>query len=302
MSDSRWAALLTDIVRELETGTFLTVFEQRGRIARLPKAIGGDPTRWGQLAAAASPALSRQGFFELVHAKAHFLLLPKPIVVALQGSASVKVDEANSGGQASTTRSSSPREATMHLPGAGANLASCGYQLGHVPTVPSAGFEILDSIYHEMTHAWLWLQDELGNAELKKLYGDGVVAYAAARGVSGTVFDADRAFSEAAAYYVGDRISRWCNALLRLSSLWVASRMLRTDLERKVQAIVDMYDLFVPVYGSVPVGDLEEKIASPALSAPLRGAIDRTILDGRPLTKPFAETPLNDVRTALLNR
>jgi hypothetical protein len=44
-------------------------------------------------------------------------------------------------------------------------------------------------------------------------------------------------------------------------------------------------------------------IKSPTLSRPelqaLRDAIDRKILDGRPLTKPFTETPLAHVRDAL---
>jgi hypothetical protein len=48
------------------------------------------------------------------------------------------------------------------------------------------------------------------------------------------------------------------------------------------------------------VGTTEEKIASPELSKPLRDLIDKKILDGRPLTKDFADTPLAGLRDALL--
>ena len=50
---------------------------------------------------------------------------------------------------------------------------------------------ILDTLYHEMTHALLWLQ-EFYDAEIQKLYSDGVAAYAGARGVDGTLFDGRR--------------------------------------------------------------------------------------------------------------
>jgi hypothetical protein len=44
----------------------------------------------------------------------------------------------------------------------------------------------------------------------------------------------------------------------------------------------------------------EEKIASPELKKPLRDVIDKRFLDGRPLTKDFADTPLAGLRDALL--
>jgi hypothetical protein len=93
-----------------------------------------------------------------------------------------------------------------------------------------------------------------------------------------------------------------CNALHDLDLL-VRSRPADLDeLQAKLQKIADTYDTFgTYAYGRVPVGPTtEEQIASPELSKPLRDLIDKKILDGRPLTKDFADTPLAGLRNTLL--
>ena len=293
-----WATVLDDMVRRFETGTFLTVFEQPGKVSRLPNALGGDPTQWTMLAA---PAKSKEGLFTLLRAKAHFLMLPKPIVVMMKEDWRVEFDEVPSAGKAGTSENTGPRGAWMHIPGASDGVASVGYGLGRVPVPPPAPYDILDTLYHEMTHALLWLQ-EFYDAEIQKLYTDGLAAYAGARGVSGTAFDARKAFTEAASYYVGDRITRWCNALHDLDVVRRTPPADPDELQSKLQEIVDTYDTFgTYAYGRVVVGPTtEEQIASPELSKPLRDSIDKKILDGRPLTKDFADTPLAGLRDALL--
>lgn len=309
MGDDRWAAMFDDMVRAFETGSFLTVFEQRGKVGRLPDALGGDWKRWPALAAAANASVSKNSFFELLQAKAHFLMLPKPIVAILKESSSVKIDENVGAGQAYTSQFDyDPPEARMHIPNAGTGLASVGYNLGRPPTtlaVIPTDYNVLDSIYHEMTHAWLWVQPD---AEIQKLHRDGARAYTPAVGVNGTPFDPYTAFTEAAAYYVGHRVLRWCKSLAALDILMRAP-LTDSDRATKLQAIVadyekDNYDDFDPTYGAVAVdtGDnIEEKISQPPLSKPLRDAIDKKILDGRPLTKPFADTPLVSLRDAVMS-
>jgi hypothetical protein len=292
-----WATMFDDIVRRFETGTFLTALEQPGKVSRLPNSLGGDPTQWAPLAAAAK---TKESLFTLLRAKAHFLMLPKTIVLTMKDDSRVEFDEAAGTGKAGTSENTGPRGAWMHIPGASDGVASVGYDLGRVSTAVPASYDILDSLYHEMTHALLWLQ-EFYDAEVQKLYADGVAAYAGARGVDGTAFEARKAFTEAASYYVGDRISRWCIALRGLDVLWRSPPMYRSELREKLQRIIDTYDTFgTYAYGRVPVDSTEEQIASPELSKPLRDAIDKKILDERPLTKDFADTPLAGLRDALM--
>ncbi len=295
MADN-WASVLEDIVGRFETGTFLTVFETPGKLARLPNALGGDRMQWPLLAV---PARKKEGFLTLLRAKAHFLMLPKPIVDVLKETWRAEFDEAVSAAKGSTGEHSVPtRGAFMHIPGASDGLASVGFDLGRMPMGAPVPYDILDTIYHEMTHAWLWLA-EFYDADMQKLATDGTIAYASATGVSGTVFNPWTAFTEAAGYYVGDRISRWCIALRDLDRLRLVPP---ADLQSELQKIADTYDTFgTYAYGRVPVGPTtEEQIASPELSKPLRDLIDKKILDGRPLTKDFADTPLAGLRDALL--
>jgi hypothetical protein len=293
-----WEAV-EEMVRALEAGTRFTVFEQPGKVARLPDALGGDPTRWFLLAA---PAKSKEGFFDLLHAKAHFLMLPKPIVRVLKETWRAELDEDVVAAKGATGEHDIPtRGAFMHIPGGSDGLAAVGYDLARVTVTAPVPYDILDTIYHEMTHAWLWLA-EFDDAELQKLAADGPVAYASSRGVAGTAFTPWTAFTEAAGAYVGDRVRRWCTALRDLDLLMRSPPADLDERRAKVQLISDRYDTFgTYVYGAVPTTrTTEEKIASPELSKPLRDAIDKKFLDGRPLTKDFAETPLAGLRDALL--
>ena len=106
-------------------------------------------------------------------------------------------------------------EVTMHIPGASDSLVRIGYCLGRACETDDP-YETLATIYHEMTHAWLCLQ-EFSDEAIKQLYNDGGHAYAGSRGERETQFDKDIAFSEAAAAYVEDRVSRWCTALWGLA-------------------------------------------------------------------------------------
>ena len=67
------------------------------------------------------------------------------------------------------------------------------------------------------------------------------------------------------------------------------------DVLTRVQGMVEYYEKTDETYGVV----MDKKIASPALSTELREAINKKILDARPLTKPFAETPLAGLRAWL---
>lgn len=294
MDDDRWAAFLDDIVRAFETGTFLTAFEVPGKVGRLPNALGGDPDRQSLIAA---PAKGKKGLFELLQAKAHFLMLPKRIVAIMNTTRVRFLDTAPSEGTEGDTQGQDyPRLAEIRILGAGDALAKAGWDLGRAGTAPDPhdSYNILDTLYHELTHAWLWLQ-EFYATELGDLYKAGLKDYTGAKGVGGTTFTEHKAFSEAAAYYVGGRIRRWCTALQELDR--AARNPLRVAGE--LDYIVKSYDEFVWSKGTVWLGDKSEDIQSPALSDELRDAIDEKILEGRPLTKRFADTPLQAIRVAL---
>jgi hypothetical protein len=309
-----WSTAIDAIVGALETDTQNTVFEQPGKIAQLHGALGGQKDVWELLAV---PARFKAGFFDLLERKAHFLMLPRRIVKFLNESSSLLFSESVSphGARADTFKNVDKEKGTftveMHITGASQNLVVAGYDLGREPF--DAGYPILDAIYHEMTHALLYLQ-ESADAGIQKLYTDGVGAYGDAEGVMGTKFtppnfSKDVAFSEAAAYYVGDKILRWCLTLARLNLLVLAKEKMSRDLrERNLNEIAALYDDYVRAYGTVLTGQAggvvtTEKIAKPELSPALRELINEKILDGLPLTKPFdAAAPLADLRTALLSQ
>ena len=224
-------------------------------------------------------------------------MLPKTVIDFMRGAAGVFrveiTEDVVPGAHADVIEHDVPlRSAEMQLPGASDYLAKVGYDLGRVPVTLPVPYDMVGVCYHEMTHALLWLQ-EFADADVQKLYKDGNDAYASATGVNGAELDPRIAFSEAASYYVEDRIMRWCTALSGLDRLLRAPP---ADLQTKVQSIVDNYDKFVPTYGQV----LNVNIKSPDLSTTLRAALDQKVLDGGPLTKPFAGTPLAGLR-ALLN-
>jgi len=281
----------------------ITIFNApEGQLAQLPDALGGDPKRWRDLETAA--AHSTLSFFELLQAKAQFLMLPKAIVRRLDPlrvnlSEEPILDDPKARGR--TIWNDSARTAEVRIPGASGGLARTGYVFGRkVFPVPAAeDFDGLDTIYHEFTHAWFDLRElSPPDSEVQTLWASGVLAYLSASGVSGTDFSDQpgKAFSEAAAYYVGDRISRWLTALDEVNFLW--SLKPSDGDSATLQAIQDSYDKPPDTYGIVN----HEAIASPQLPPALRDAINEKVLDGLPLTKPFDDTPLASLRDAIRNR
>jgi hypothetical protein len=187
----------------------------------------------------------------------------------------------------------------MQLPGGTAALPEVGRGLGGA--FDDREYKVLDVSYHEMTHAWLYLHD-FADSDIKALYAQGVAAYEKAKDVNDRELDLPReAFLEAAAYYVQDRVLRWCEALSGLAEL-LRDRPPMDALQENLARIVRDYDapLSKEQYGRI--GGVA--IKSPSLSddelRPLRDAIDKKILDGRPLTKKqLNETPLAGLRDAL---
>jgi hypothetical protein len=286
---------IDDIVREFETGTFLTVFDVPGKVGRLPDGLGGDRKRWSLLAA---PAKGKPGLFELLLPKAHFLMLPKRIVRIMQ-SPQVRFRDAvpDNGAAGDTYRQSIPPIAEIRISGAGDALASAGFDLGRAGTTPdtSDSLEILDTLYHELTHAWLWLQNDINHAVIGDLFDAGMRYYKDPKGVGEKPLPQEKAFSEATAYYVGGRIKRWCDALQSVDSLIRNAAGLPGEFEN----IEKSYDRFTWSNGLIWLEGKYEEIQTPVLSPELREAIDEKILEGRPLTKAFADTPLADLRAAV---
>jgi hypothetical protein len=300
MLGDNWFLGIDPIRRAFETGDRGTVLGVPGRlIARLPDALGGDSKQWRLLTA---PVKGKPGFFALLLAKAHFLMLPKRIAEFIKESERVLISEAAPapGGLAETLEESSSSEgrwAEMRIPGASDGLVWAGHDLGREALDHPRVYSIVGRIYHEMTHSLLWLQ-QYADADIQKLFADGLLAYQSAVGARGTTLPAHRAFTEAAGYYVEDMIYRWCSAISRLNSLLLKPP---EDLDRRradLRFTVEEYDKFVSVYGVVG----GEKIDSPALSAELRDAINQRILDGLQLTKPFDDTALAGLRASLLSR
>jgi hypothetical protein len=306
-----WSTAMDTILGAFETDKRRTVFEQPGKIAQLYGELGGEQRVWDLLAV---PARFKEGFFDLLLRKAHFLMLPKGIVKFMRDSSSLRFSETVSahGSRAATTKQDEDKEkgtfsVEMRISGASQNLVVVGYDLGRKPF--QAGYPILDTIYHEMTHALVYLQKS-ADAGIQKIYADGVREYKAAEGVMNTKFTPPRfaedvAFSEAAAYYVGDKILRWCLALAEVNLLVLTPSLSRAALEFNLNKIAERYNAYVPEYGTVLLSEVAgvyefEKIAKPELSANLRDAINKNILDGLPLTMPFDATPLGDLGKALL--
>lgn len=305
MADSDWFFPIVKLRGIFEIANKGTVFGGPvGTVAPLADKLGGDKTWWPALQA--SVAVSNPAFFELLHAKAHFLMLPKTIVTALEENTNVRLSEDQPPGPfggADTVMGDSPRSAWMHIPGASAALVGAGYDLGRDNTPIS--YRMLARIYHEMTHAMLWLHEDYDD-EFQTLWSNGVVAYLHATGVNGSDFslEPDNAFSEAAPSYVGDRIHRWCKALHDLDVLLRNKPEDREEVQMKVQFIVDDYDRDVRTYGKVEIEkdgiEVIDTIASPELSVELRNGLNKKVLDSCPCTKPFADTPLAGLRTTLL--
>jgi hypothetical protein len=294
MGGSDWFLPIDMVRRSFESGYRGTVFAGPvGTVTPLPAALGGDPNWWPALQAVVT--VSKDAFFELLRQKAHFLMLPKTIVTTLKDTTRLQFFEDSAGelGAGRTDWDPETDQASIHVPGASPALVRAAGSLGRDT---AQNFRVLDTLYHELTHAWLYLQAFSDN-ELKKLYADGAAAYRDATSVTDTPVPAQLAFSEAAAYYVGDKIARWCEAVYRLDVLSRTKPQDPEALDFELGSIALRYDKFVPTYGKVAL--LGGDIKAPALSTDLRDAIDRKILDGLPLTKPFSDTPLAGLRNAL---
>jgi hypothetical protein len=186
----------------------------------------------------------------------------------------------------------------MRIPGASDGLASTGYEYGRSSDSAMARqYKLLSTIYHEMTHAWLWL-NQFYDDEFQTLWINGVAAYTLAQDANGKHLDPDDAFTEAAASYVGDRILRWCWTIGRLDVLIRDKLTDPEEIQMKLQWIVGDYDEVVPTYGTVD----HVRIASPDLSTTIRDALNKKVLDDCPCTKAFADTPLVGLRNWALPR
>jgi hypothetical protein len=297
---------LEEIRKSLEADNRGTVFTKPGTpVAPLPDALGGDQTKSYFLAA---PAKGKEGFFALLHAKAHFLTLPKRIVEFLRDSSKVWLSEAATGpGAAAETNPSYDSDGNilsveMRFPMASEGLVYAGHNLGRPAPQAGGEYALMGTIYHEMTHALLMLSED-ADVGIQTLNDDGSSAYNHSVGANGTEFDGSAAFTEAAAYYVEDLVVRWGEALSSMSRLLFLPEP-KPDRDwflLEVSRIVEKYDHYVPVYGTVGFKDgPNEDIKEPWLLDDLRDKINERILDGRPLTKRFDDTPLADLREALL--
>jgi hypothetical protein len=189
---------------------------------------------------------------------------------------------------------------TINIPGATDALSIVGQGLGG--DFDPDEYKVLDLSYHEMTHAWLWLRAS-SDSDVQALYTQGVTAYANAQDWNNQELNAEKAFSEAAAYYVQDRIFRWCRAVGDLAYVLEAPKERSWKLTKPLQT-VDEYDAPLEAFGKVG----GKEIKSPRLTDPeclaLRAAIDSKILAGRPLTKQrFMDVPqLAALRKAALEK
>jgi hypothetical protein len=301
MPGSDWFFAISKVRSMFEAPNRGTVLGVPGRlVAPLPDPLGGDRKNWTLLRTAAF--VSKASFFELLLSKAHFLMLPKTMVAALRDNSNVRLSEDfpvdYPRAAADTVTEKSPRSASMQIPDASETITKAGADLGRDNVSPLYRYGALATIFHEMTHAWLWMHDDY-DAEFQKLWADGVGAYGSASGVNGGDFSSnpELAFSEAASDYVRDRTLRWCTALSRLDVLLRNKPDDGDTLQFEVDGIVEAYDKEQQVYGVVDF----EPISSPDLSPALRDAINAKVIDGLPLTMRFDDTPLAGLRSSLLS-
>jgi hypothetical protein len=293
MADSDWFSAIDSVLGALEGGINGTVFvAPAGTVGQLPDAIGGDPKQWIKLQAAA--AKSKDSFFELLRAKAHFLMLPQTIVTKVKESWRIQLEEYTTGSGLAGTTVLNPDVQTVviDIPAASLALARSGSSLGRSN---ERNLAIFATLYHEMTHALIDLR-EFYDEEFQNLCADGFAAYDLATGVDGAKLYPTTAFSEAAAYYVSDKVDRWCEALFQLDVVSRNTSQAPVFRHDELDAIAFTYNKRAGPYGIV----LNNPIQSPDLSDALRAAIDKQILDSGPLTMPFDDTLLGSLRTALL--
>ena len=168
MGGNDWSLAIAMIQEQFEkayTADKHTVFDApAGTLAPLPKALGGDPKLWPALTAAASSKTA--SLFRLLKAKAHYLMLPKSIIAALDDAWFVYVTEDALDDERDTGETNAyyvpPNRVEIRIPGVSKLLAQAGYVFGrNVADVPAdisvdvrnEYYAIFGTIYHEMTHA-----------------------------------------------------------------------------------------------------------------------------------------------------
>jgi len=285
----------------------VTVFKAPpGTLAPLPDKLGGDAAEWPTLAGAA--AKGRTPFFALLAAKAHYLMLPEPIIVTLDVPAVFLTESPlETPGALGETwpHSGDPPLVEIRIPQQTIRLAQAGYSFGRstqdlTARDSSAYYDVLGTLYHEMMHAWLDLYDTTvsGMSAIIMAYKDAVDTN------NERIDNPYQAMIESAAAYVGDRVDRWLTALDALDRLTRTTLSSSSSLQTQLQSIADAYDRPRSVYGVVmrqtaPGLYYTAVIDAPPIPDALRDFINTKILDGLPLTKAFNDTPLADIRHAL---
>jgi hypothetical protein len=316
-----WSIAIDTICGAFEKEPIGTFLVKPGEVAKLPPKVAAlkkETLRRDK--PKAIPAVSKDAvvaafdvnkvaFLEHLEKKAHFFMLPKPIVNFVKESRMVSISEnlRHAGATADavyTKLTDKDGNVTsvaveMQMPGATEALPKVGRTLGG--PFDDREYEVLDVSYHEMTHAWLYL-NEFADSDIKALYAQGVDAYEHAKDGTEREFNLPReAFLEAAAYYVEDRIRRWCEAVGGLAEL-LRVRPPMNALQENLANIVRDYDapLSKDQYGRIAGVPIKSPSLSDDKLRPLRDAIDKKILDGRPLTKKrLNETPLAGLHDAL---
>ncbi len=292
MADSAWFSpidtVLGSITSRYNTNVFVAPI---GTLAPLPAWLGGDPKQWIRLQGAASK--SKDAFFVLMSAKARFLMLPQTIITKVKESWRIQLEEHTlpKGLDGLTVLNPDVQTVIVDVPTASLALARSASSLGRSN---ENNLSIFAAIYHEMTHALIYLR-EFYDEEFQNLCNDGFAAYDPATGDDGANLYPTTAFSEAAAYYVSDKVDRWCSALYQLDVVSRNTTQAAAFRNDELDTIAFNYNKRKGPYGIV----LEDPIKSPDLSDALRAAIDKQILDNGPLTQPFDDTLLGKLSTAL---
>jgi hypothetical protein len=293
-----WSSIVRQFGRQLELAADLTVFGgPPGTVTPLPGPLGGDPARLPQLTKTAATAT---GFLNLLTAKGYFLMLPRrvPNDIRVAGlrfdfsglfiRESAETDYIGNTVLAIRLASDTP-----------ALIAAVGAGLGQSWPEPLSTLNHLAAIYHELCHAWM-VEIVAAIETWQALERDGIAHYASARVQSGASVGPRAAYLEAAGDYVGQRVNDWYSTLSLLARMLAEKgTAIPGPLAEMALSAREDYDrrLAVQLYGAVAGSEL----VSPTLPPSLREALDAEVLDGLPLTRPFAQTPLQELYDAVVS-
>jgi len=320
--DNAWFIAVDTMCVAVETPT-ITFLNKVGKVNKLQTDLAaiGEKTLRGpadKTAPGKKAPVDKKAFLTHLRRKAHYLMLPKPIVKFVNDNNMVSISEQlpesptedppRPPGEETPNRTKADavehREkpggkiigVTMHVPDACVLLAEVGRGLGRPPTgaIPRCDpseYKVLELLYHEMTHARLYLQES--DQAIKDLYEAGCAAYANPEDKDGNTFQpkegqtiGETAFHEAAADYVQERIFRWTQAVCGLAEL-LRDIPDEPATKTSLAEIVRQYDETSSEYGLIR----GKPIVKPKLSDALRASINEKILAGRPLTKSFNQSP-----------